>query len=101
MRNFYLAAAIAGTILPWTTFGPFLLENGMSPFGILSALYANGAAAGLATDFFITVGVFWIFIITDSRRIGLKGTWPLLPAALFIGLSMAVPTYFYMREGKV
>ena len=101
MRQFYLWAAIIGTILPWISFGPFLADNGLNPFRILSALYVNGASAGLSTDFFITVFVFWVFVIVDARREGIRNYWPLLPAALFIGLSMAIPSYLYLRERKV
>lgn len=99
MRIFYLVAAIVGTVLPWASFLPFLLDNGIWPGTILTALYVNGATTGLSTDFFLTCGVFWVFVIRDATRLGLRGWWFTLPAAPLIGLSMAVPAYLFIREG--
>ncbi|MEM9291789.1 MAG: DUF2834 domain-containing protein [Acidobacteriota bacterium] len=98
MKTVYLLAACVGAILPWWTFFPFLVENGVYPQTILTALYANGASSGLATDFFISCVVFWIFVVRDAKSIGLRGWWFVLPAAPLIGLSMAFPTYLYLRE---
>lgn len=81
MQTFYLLAAIVGTVLPWVGFLPFLVENSPWPETILTALYANGATAGLSTDFFLTCGVFWIFVIREARQIGLKGWFFVLPSA--------------------
>jgi len=98
MKIVYLLAACIGTILPWLTFFPFLVENGVYPQTILTALYANGASSGLATDFFITCVVFWVFVVRDAKATGLRGWWFVIPAAPLVGLSMALPTYLYLRE---
>ena len=98
MKIVYLLAACIGTILPWLTFFPFLAENGVYPQTILTALYANGASSGLATDFFITCVVFWVFVVRDAKATGLRGWWFVIPAAPLVGLSMALPTYLYLRE---
>ncbi len=101
MQTFYLLAAIVGTVLPWVSFLPFLVENGLWPVTILTALYVNGATAGLSTDFFLTCGVFWIFAIREARLAGLKGWLFVIPAAPLIGLSMALPAFLYLRERTV
>lgn len=98
MRTFYLIAAVVGTVLPWSTFLPFLVDHGIHPVTILSALYVNGAAAGLTTDFFLTCFIFAVFVWRDARENRVAGWWAVIPAAPLIGLSMAVPVYLFLRE---
>lgn len=98
IKIFYLAATIAGTILPWIPFWPFLVENAFSPISVIQALYANGAASGLSNDFFISCVVFSVFVVSDAKRLNLKSWWFVIPAAPFIGLSMALPAYLFIRE---
>lgn len=95
---FYLVAMILGTLLPWWPFWPFLLEVSFSPVSVLQALYANSASSGLSNDFFISCVVFWVFVLTDAKRLNLTSWWFVLPAAPLIGLSMALPAYLLLRE---
>ena len=98
VKMFYLIAAIVGTVLPWIPFWPFLVQESFSPYSVIQALYANGAASGLTNDFFISCVVFWVFVFTDAKRLSLRSWWFVMPAAPLIGLSMALPTYLFIRE---
>ena len=97
-KAFYLIATVAGTILPWIPFWPFVMEKSFSPYSIIQALYANGASSGLSNDFFISCVVFWVFVIVDAKQLRLKYWWFVIPSAPFIGLSMALPAYLFIRE---
>ena len=101
MQKTYLFLALAGTIIPWVPFAPFLAEAGVSPVTILAALYVNGATAGITNDFFICCLVFWVFMARDSKSHGVRAWWLLIPATLLVGLSMALPTYLYLRERRL
>ncbi len=99
VRWFYLTAAVAGTVVPWLFFGSFLADDGADLVGFVEALFANGAAGGFSADLLITATVFWVWSYLDSRRVGIERWWPVVPATLFVGLSLAFPLYLFWRAG--
>lgn len=100
IRNFYLIAAIIGTILPWLLFGSFFAANGLNIPLFLKSLYANGAAGGFSTDVLISILVFWVWSFRDARQNSISSWWLVIPAGSLVGLSLALPLYLYFREGK-
>lgn len=99
-RWFYAIAAVAGTAIPWIFFGSFLAAEGVALVGFVEALFENGASGGFAADLLITAGVFWFWSFRDSRVGGVERWWLVVPATLFVGLSLAVPLYLYWRESR-
>ena len=99
LRWFYAAAAVAGTVIPWIFFGSFLAADGADLVGFLDGLFANGAAGGFSADLLITATVFWVWSYRDSRAAGVERWWLIVPATMFVGLSLAVPLYLFWREG--
>ncbi|MCR9277632.1 MAG: DUF2834 domain-containing protein [Pseudomonadaceae bacterium] len=92
MRNFYLAAAILGAVVPYAFFISFFLESGVDVQLFVAALFANGAAGGFTADILISSAVFWTYMF--SRRNGPK-PWLFIVLNLSIGLSCALPAYLY------
>jgi hypothetical protein len=99
-RTFYLIAAIAGTVIPWLFFGSFFAANGVDLPLFVSSLWVNGAAGGFSADVLISIGVFLVWSFIDARRHGMRRWWLMLPATCFVGLSLALPLYLYLREGR-
>ncbi len=100
IKNFYLLMAVIGTIVPWLFFGTFFAANGPDLIAFGQSLFANGAAGGFSADVLITIGVFWVWSFLDARQHGIQQWWYVLPASFFVGLSLALPLYLYMRAGK-
>ncbi len=98
MRNFYLAAAIIGTIATWFVLFPFFQQNGPDLPGFVAALFANPAAGAGSTDLIISIVVFWIWSFVDARRNAIRHWWLVLPASLTVGLALSLPLYLFMRE---
>lgn len=98
-RWFYLAAAVAGTVVPWLFFAGFIGDSGMDVPLFVRSLFVNGAAGGFSADLLISLLVFWLWSYADARREGVRHWWLLLPAGLLVGLSLVMPLYFYLREG--
>ncbi len=96
-RHFYLVAAIIGTLVPWWFFGSFFATEGLSVDGFGAALFTNGAAGGFTADVLISLVVFWVWSWHDARQRGVGRWWLVLPASACVGLSLAMPLYFYMR----
>lgn len=95
MKHFYLVAAIAGAIAPYAFFADFFTDEGVGLATFIEALFANGAAAGFATDLLITSAVFWVWML--SRADGPR-PWPFILVNLLVGLSCAFPLYLYVRQ---
>ncbi|MEO3476916.1 DUF2834 domain-containing protein [Phaeobacter sp. CAU 1743] len=101
MRTFYAVSAIIGTLVPWLFFGSFFALNGIDIPAFLRGLFANGAAAGFSADVLLSILVFWVWSWRDARDLGLRRWWLLLPAGCTVGLSLALPLYLWMREGRM
>lgn len=102
IRRFYLLAAIVGTIVPWLFFGGYFAGSqvstgGVSIAGFVGALFANGAAGGFSADVLISIPVFWVWSWHDARRHSIGRWWLVLPAGCVVGLSLAMPLYFFLR----
>lgn len=99
-RHFYLAMAVVGTLVPWLFFGSFFALHGFAIPLFLQSLFANGPAGGFSADVLISIVVFWVWSWRDATRHDVERWWLVLPASFFVGLSLALPLYFYLREGK-
>ncbi|WP_211099568.1 DUF2834 domain-containing protein [Azospirillum agricola] len=97
-RNFYLAMAVAGTMVPWMFFGSFFAVHGIDVPLFLQSLFVNGAAGGFSADVLITIVVFWVWSWRDAAKNNVARWWLILPASFFVGLSLAFPLYLYLRE---
>lgn len=98
IRNFYLAIAVIGTVIPWLFFGSFFIRHGADVPLFLQSLFANGAAGGFAADVLISILIFWIWSWRDAARHNVARWWLVLPASCLVGLSLALPLYLYLRE---
>ena len=93
----YASAAIIGAIVPYATYFGYLQASPIAS-GALSLAWGSPIAAATLADFTIACLVFWVFVISESRRLGMKYFWFFLVANLIIGLSFALPAFLYARE---
>jgi len=97
-KNFSLAMAVIGTVVPWLFFGSFFALNGLDIPLFLKSLFVNGAAGGFSADVLITIVIFWVWSWRDATRHRIARWWLVLPASFCVGLSLALPLYLYLRE---
>jgi hypothetical protein len=98
LRHFYLAMAVAGTVIPWLFFGSFFASHGPDLLLFLRSLFVNGAAGGFSADVLITIAVFWVWSWQDAKKNNVRRWWLIFPASFLVGLSLALPLYLYLRE---
>ena len=98
VRTFYLAMAVIGTVIPWLFFGSFFTLHGPDIPLFLQSLFVNGAAGGFSADVLISILVFWVWSGRDAAKANVARWWLVLPAGFFVGLSLALPLYLYLRE---
>ena len=98
MKRFYLFAAIIDTFIPWAFFAHFFYHHGFDPIGFVMGLFANGAAGGFSADILISIAIFWVWAMLDARRQNVNHYYFIYPTGCFVGLSLALPLYLYLRE---
>jgi hypothetical protein len=98
-KTVYLLFCIAGTILPYWQFVPWLTEHGFDSALFLENLFANRISAFFATDVFVSAAVVVVFIAFERSRLGMKWWLPVV-AILTVGVSLALPLLLYLREDE-
>ena len=93
MKNYYLAAAIIGAVIPYAFFIDFFLSEGIAPMVFMQGIFANGAAGGFAADIVLSSVVFWTYLSVNKEA----GIWKYVALNLTIGLSCALPYYLYVK----
>jgi hypothetical protein len=97
LRNFYLIMSVAGTVIPWAFFASFFASHGPNLPFFIANLFANGAAGGFSIDVMISIAVFWVWSFADAGKNHVRRWWLVIPAGFFVGLSLAMPLYFYLQ----
>ncbi|GDY27993.1 MULTISPECIES: DUF2834 domain-containing protein [unclassified Agarivorans] len=96
MKHLYLLLAIVGAVVPYLFFFEFFNLHGISLTLFVSALFANGAAAGFSADLLISSLVFWLFMFKNQQAHSPK-PYLFIVLNLTIGLSCALPAYLYAK----
>lgn len=101
-HTFFVAAGIAALLLTWPHALQWMADGGniLNPIAFFGdAVAAGGTAAFLSVDMAVAWLVFMVWVVFDSKRIGLRYKWGWFFVALScIGVSMAFPFYLVTRE---
>jgi len=97
-RTVYLLLCVAGTLLPYSQFVPFVLEHGVDPELFIAQLFANGISRFFALDVIVSSVVLWTFVMLESRRARVQHSWAPIAASLIVGVSLGLPLFLYLRE---
>lgn len=103
IRDLYLALAVAGGILPWLANLEFMRTYGASfDLGLFVRLAnANPAAASLSRDLAVGAAAVTIWMVSESKRLGMRGlTWVLL-SCVTIAFAFGCPLFLYLRERRL
>lgn len=100
-RHLYLLLCIAGTLLPYSQFIPFLREHGLDLQLFLEQLFANRISGFFGWDVIVSALVVWVFVSIDGRRDQVRGLWAPILAVLTVGVSLGLPLFLYLREARL
>jgi len=96
-RNIYFILALLGLLLPYSFFLPWLLEHGLDFSLFFAELLANDVASTTALDFMVvSVGVI-IFIIFESKKLGMKHIYLFILATL-VAVGFGLALFLCIRE---
>jgi hypothetical protein len=101
MKPFYLLCAIAGAIIPYSQFVPWLAEHGPDARGFVAELFSTRIGAFFGLDVIISAAALLVFIIWEGRRQNMPMLWAPVAATCLVGVSCGLPLFLYMRERRV
>ena len=92
-KTLYLALCVAGTVLPYSLFIPFLLEHGLDFRRIVQEMFANRISGSFALDVIVSSIAFWVFVFFEGKRARVPNLWVPIAANVVVGLSLGLPLF--------
>ena len=97
-KHLYLALSVAGALIPYWAFIPWVAEHGLRLRLILSELFVNRVSTFFALDVLVSSLVVVVFLSTERKRLQMRFWWAVLIALVCVGVSLALPLLLYFRE---
>jgi hypothetical protein len=98
VQTLYLVLCVAGTLIPYAAFLPWLAENGLDPAAFFSEMLSTRIGAFFAFDVIVSAIVLFLFTWIEWRRGKLKRAWLVPLATVSVGVSLGFPLLLYLRE---
>lgn len=101
LQTTYLILYILGTILPYSQFVPFLIENGLNLKLFFEQLFINQVSSFFGMDLIVSSLVLWVFVFWEGSHLGMKNLWIYIASNLLVGVSLGLPLFLIMRQRKL
>lgn len=98
MRMTYVILCIAGFVLPYSQFVPWVFAHGLDARLFFSELFSNRISGFFGMDVVVSAFVLIPFILAEGRRLGVKRVWLPVAGTLLVGVSFGFPLFLFMRE---
>ncbi len=99
----YLLLAVAGAVLTWLANLDFIRSEG-SAFDLglfIRQANANPAAQSLSRDLAIGATAVTIWMVRESRRLGMRGLVWVLLSCVTIAFAFGAPLFLHLRERRL
>jgi hypothetical protein len=100
-KTIYLILCFIGLILTYWQFLPWVAQNGLNMPLFFHLLFANRISAFFGMDVFVSAAALLVFMRTEGSRLHVPGRWIPIVALIFVGVSLALPLFLYMRERRL
>lgn len=97
-KAIYLCLCVLGTIVPYWQLLPFLREHGLDLRLMGAQLFGTPVSAFFGADVIVSSVVLWVFVAVDAQRSGVRYLWLPILGNLFVGVSLGLPMFLYLRE---
>ena len=98
MKTIYLVCAIAGAVIPYSQFVPWLAEHGPDAQGFVRELFSTRIGSFFGLDVIVAAIALIAFIAWEGRRVRMRALWAPIAATLLVGVSCGLPLFLFMRE---
>ena len=103
MRKIYLILAVLGYLVPNFLMLVETVENKnillwTKPDETITALFINRISTIFVIDLLWAVLVFFIWLMLEGKRLGMKNSWKYILFTLLFGLAGTFPLFLWARE---
>lgn len=98
MKYFYGLLSIAGIILPYMAFIPWIGENGFNLTALINEATQNRISSFAWLDIIVSAVVLVGFILYEGKRSGIKHTWIPIVGTFTVGVSFGLPFFLFLRQ---
>jgi hypothetical protein len=98
IRHIYLVLCVAGFVLPYWQFVPWVMEHGLNLRLFVADLFANRIGGFFGMDVIVSAVALGAFVRVEGRRLGMGLRWLPMAAVLTVGVSLGLPLFLYMRQ---
>jgi hypothetical protein len=99
IRHWYLLLCVLGVALPYWQFVPWVIAHGGLNMPLfVRDLFANHVSAFFGMDVLISAAVLFVFVGIEGHRVGIRFRWLPVIAVLFVGVSLGLPLFLYIRQ---
>ena len=99
-RHLYAILCVAGAVLPFVQFLPWLATHGANVPLFFRDLFANGVAGAFAIDIIVSAVVVCAFVLLEGRRLRVPHLWAPI-VGILVGVCFALPLFLYLRERRL
>jgi hypothetical protein len=100
-KTAYLWLCVAGIVLPYSQFLPFLRDHGLDPGLFVRELFSTRIGAFFGLDVAVSAIVLLVLVFVDGRRAGVRNLWAPIVATVAVGVSLGLPLFLYLREAAL
>lgn len=100
-KALYLALCIAGVILPYWQFLPWVFQHGLNMPLFFRELFANRIGAFFGMDVIVSAMALLSFTRVEGKRLRIRNRWIVLVTVLTVGVSLGLPLFLYLREREI
>jgi len=102
LRHLYLVCCLLGLLLPYSQFVPWIIEHHALNMPLfMRDLFANRISAFFALDVIVSAIVLLVFIQSEGRRLQMRLLWCPMLGTVFVGVSLGLPLFLYLRQSKL
>lgn len=100
-KTIYLILCIAGVVLPYWQFVPWVAAHGLNLHLFLQQLFANRIGGFFGMDVFVSAIALLVFARAEKASLSGFLRWVPLIAVLAVGVSLGLPLLLFLRERKL
>lgn len=98
IRAIYLVLCVAGLVLPYSQFVPWVMAHGLDVPLFVRELFSTLIGGFFGMDVLVSACVLVLFVAIEGRRLGMKQLWLPILGTFLAGVSFGFPLFLYMRH---